>query len=126
MDNDLFYTIRALRNKVVHGLIDNSNFVDEEMLFGFIKLLFPKSNIDALKKNKNNQFEILNLLDQTLINSKTTECLNKLLDEKTHNNILLLDEIPSPLWCYLGAYNTNPITFVSDNLQTQLKTALYL
>jgi len=119
MNNELFYTIRALRNKVMHGLLDKSNFIDEEKLFGFIILLFPKSNIDAIKNNITKQIEILSLLDQTLIKDKTTEWLNELLDDKVHNNILLLDEIPSPLWCYLSAYITNPITFVSDNKQTQ-------
>ena len=119
MNNELFYTIRALRNRAMHGFLDNSNFIDEEKLFGFIKLLFPKSNIDVIKTNINKQFEILSLLDQTLIKPKTTEWLNELVDNNAHNNILLLDEIPSPLWCYLGAFKTNPITFVSDNPQTQ-------
>jgi hypothetical protein len=50
INNELFSTIRALRNKVMHGLVDSSNFIDEEKLFGFIKLLFPKSNIDVLRK----------------------------------------------------------------------------
>ncbi|NVO04421.1 MAG: hypothetical protein HXX09_17130, partial [Bacteroidetes bacterium] len=97
INNELFSTIRALRNKVMHGLVDSSNFIDEEKLFGFIKLLFPKSNIDVLRKNNNKQLEILSLIDQTLIKPKTTEWLNGLLGDKTHDNTLLLDEIPSPL-----------------------------
>ena len=119
INNELFSTIRALRNKVMHGLVDSSNFIDEEKLFGFIKLLFPKSNIDVLRKNNNKQLEILSLIDQTLIKPKTTEWLNGLLGDKTHDNTLLLDEIPSPLWCYLGSFITQKITFVSDNIQTQ-------
>jgi hypothetical protein len=119
MNYELFYTIRALRNKVVHGFHDNSNFINEEKLYGFIQLLFPKANIDVLKKRNNKQFEILSLIDQTLIKPKTAQWFNEILGDKTNHSTLLLDEIPSPIWCYLGAIKTNSITFVSDNLQTQ-------
>jgi hypothetical protein len=74
MNNEVFNTLRALRNRVMHGVLDNSNFLDEQQLLGYIKLLFPQSNIDLIKKTENKKIEILTLIDQTLIKLITISC----------------------------------------------------
>jgi hypothetical protein len=99
---------------------DSLQLIDDEKLFSIILLLFPKANIDALKKNAINQFELASLIpliEKTLIKSSTSQFLNELLGNNNINT-LLLDDLPSPLWSYIASIS-NPITFVSNNLQTQ-------